>query len=353
MHESSRRTLVLTGRGQWPWLFAFYAGLALVTGAVSWNTRYAEFGRAIDLQRDAWRVFETRGASSDLNGTLTGLYATRILLPAIIEGITRLTGLSWQYAFVLVRLLSILATYLVFHWYLRGWFPTATTLLGTTFVAATMPLTFVQLFEIPTDFPEILTYTLGLWCIRERRDFLLCVVILLGTLNRETTLFLPLIQLLCRVERGRFPISTVSLSAASWLLPVVLVRWWVGPGWMGLYTLTQGHNVPGIARLFQNFNAYNNYLFYLYLFGVLWILPLASWRWQPLFLRRALLSIPAFLVTYLFFGHLNEPREIVNLYPLLVPAGLCALSGSAEVVGGAGSTTGEVPRAERPTMERR
>ena len=79
------------------------------------------------------------GAVPDVEGTLTELYASRILVPAAIVGVARLTGLSWGYGFVLVRLLSIFARYVLFHWYLRGWFSTILALLGTVFVAATVP----------------------------------------------------------------------------------------------------------------------------------------------------------------------------------------------------------------------
>ncbi|HEY7410880.1 MAG TPA: hypothetical protein VII13_09075, partial [Vicinamibacteria bacterium] len=52
-----------------------------------------------------------------------------------------------------------------------------------------------------------------------------------------------------------------------------------------------------------------------------------AYRRLPSILRRALLTTPAFLVVFVAFGgYLDEPRAIVSLYALLVPAGLFALA---------------------------
>jgi len=92
-----------------------------------------------------------------------------------------------------------------------------------------------------------------------------------------------------------------------------------------------------LSCFFENLNPYNFFLYYFYLFGIFWVLPLVRWRRQPPFLRRALLSLPVFIIIYLFFGGiLSEPREIVNLYPLLIPAGIFALFG--EQVGASSAT---------------
>jgi hypothetical protein len=51
-----------------------------------------------------------------------------------------------------------------------------------------------------------------------------------------------------------------------------------------------------------------------------------KWREQPVFFKRLLLAVPVMVVVYLIVGgFLDEPRELVNLYPVLVPAGLVAL----------------------------
>ncbi|HWP45326.1 MAG TPA: hypothetical protein VNO14_18935, partial [Blastocatellia bacterium] len=180
-------------------------------------------------------------------------------------------------------------------------------------------------------FPELIVFTVGLSLIYYKRDLLLALLIFIGTLNRETTAFLPLILLLNRFDRKAIwkCIPTVALAGFAWLIPLLLLRYWKGIGVMGIYGDSVVHNVAGLKAFFSNFNLFNNYLFYLYLFGPFWLLPLIKWKNQPLFFQRTLLSLPAFIIIYLFFGgFLDEPREIINLYPILIPSSLFALFGT-------------------------
>ncbi len=320
-----RDQVVTLARG---WLVAFYLGLALLTGSVSFYCRPLRINEAAAFQKRIWDNIGIQGEAGRLDPVKDLEYrsnASRVLMPAVMAGLVKVPPLNWDRAFSLSRLVLIALTYLAFHCYLRGWFAPAGAMAGTLFVAATVPLTFNNWYEFPTDFPEILTYTLGLWCIRERRLVALGVTIFLGTLNRETAMFLPLIFLFTRfgeVRPARLSVE-VLLVGLTWLVPFAFLRWWTGIGFRQPYANSTAHNLPGLMHFFLNYNLFNNYLFYFYLYGVFWVLPFASWSRQPQFLRRALLSVLAFVVVYVFFGgFLNEPREIVNLYPLLVPAGL-------------------------------
>jgi hypothetical protein len=310
------------------WLVAFYVGLATVTGAVSFFSRPLPVTTAAELQRQVWTRFPHAGAAAETSDHVLKVNSPRILVPALIAAVDAIPGVTWEKAFAAVRLFSIVAAYLVFHFYLREWFAAPVAILGTLVMAASVPLTFNNHFELPTEFPEIVAYTLGLWLIFKRRDTWLCGLILVATLNRETTLFLPLILLFCRygdVHWGALG-CRVGCAALCWLLPMVALREWTGIGWLGAHASSWPHNSAGLSRLMANPHPYNNYLFYLYLYGILWVLPFVRWDRQPRFQQRALLSVPAFLVVYLFFGgFMDEPREIVNLYPLLIPAGLFAV----------------------------
>jgi hypothetical protein len=200
--------------------------------------------------------------------------------------------------------------------------------MGVLVIAATIPITFNNHFEVPTDFPEIIIFTIGFWLIYKKKDYLLALVVIIGTLNRETTAFLPLILLLNRFDpknliKSLIPVAVVGFS---WLIPLLVLRYWAGTFPYGIYGDSLSHNLAGVKAFFSNFNLFNNYLYYLYLFGPLWVLPFIKYKHQPLFFRRTLLSLPVFIVIYLFFGgYLDEPREIVTLYPVLIPPSLLSL----------------------------
>jgi hypothetical protein len=220
------------------------------------------------------------------------------------------------------------AAYAAFVWYLSRLLPGSYALLGLLFVGATIGLTTsCGLYEIPTDFPELFFYSLGLICILERRDALLCLVVLVATLNRETACFLPFILFCVRWSwpPSRRMLAAVAAATLCWLVPVVALRyWWMPLGWPH-YGDSVSHNIAGLRHFFENLNPFNNYLFYLYLFGVAYALPFAYWSVQPPAMRRVLLSTPPILAIYLVVGYMNEPREIIVLYPLLVPGSLFAL----------------------------
>jgi hypothetical protein len=312
----------------WPLLLCLQ--LSLVIGAVSFNNRVLPLAFAANMQWQAWESFKSKTIPPGSHFVMSA-FSTRPLTPALIAGASKLSGLSFLQAFLLVRLASIFAAMLAFYWFLSRRFSQPEAVIGLLFLAATLPLTFNNHFEVPTDFPELLAFTLGTLCIFERRDYWLCAVVFFGTLNRETACFLPLIFLLVRWQ---WPITLklVSKTAAvgfSWLIPFALLRYRMGIGAAGQYGDSFTHNLQGLARFFENLNPYNNYLFYAYLFGFLWLLPFIRFRSLPEEMRRALLAVPVMLAVYLFAGgYADEPREIIPLYALLVPAGLYALQES-------------------------
>jgi hypothetical protein len=312
---------------------ALFLHLALATGAVSFFVRQKPVTEAAVLQRDAWLSFKGRQLQSDASPLLR-VWSTRVLMPALMASVVAVTGMTWPQAFSITRLLSILCAYYIFYLYLRRHFSGAEALMGLLFLSATIPLTFNNYFEIPNDFPEIIIFSLGVMCVLEGWRWLLCLVILIGTFNRETTCFLPLILLFVEWPKRLSWAFLFRIAPAGlcWLIPFVFLHWWVRVGdrliyWDPLYWDPLSHNLSGLTRFFSNFNPYNNYLFYLYLFGILWAAPLLLWKSQPPKFRRALLTVPLITVVYLFLGYMDEPREIVPLYALLTPAGLYALRG--------------------------
>ncbi len=81
----------------------------------------------------------------------------------------------------------------------------------------------------------------------------------------------------------------------------------------------------GLSQLLVKPHPYNAYLLPIYLFGALWLLPLWGWRRLPTVLRAGLVLVPVFLAIVVVVGGLNEPRQLMPLYPILVPSSLFVL----------------------------
>jgi hypothetical protein len=307
--------------------------LAVVTGAVSFGASRmaANYGRpdfpvsaGVDLQRDAWEAFASRSLPSPSASILVYTYSTRILVPGIARGIVAATGASWEWTLSGMRLLSIWLAYGVFYVYLRREFDRVWSLIGLLFMAATIPLIFNSPVEIPTDFPELIVFTLGMWCILSNRPALLLAVVVVGTLNRETACFLVMVHFFVAMSRDSAvrAVLTTTVGAAVWLAMVLGLHWWVGRFSSPLGSSLM-HNVPGLLAFFENFNPFNNYLFYFYLLGVAWFIPYLGWAHLPLPYRKVLVAVPLMLAVYVFGGgFLNEPREIIVFYPIMIPPSL-------------------------------
>lgn len=303
-----------------------YIFLALIAGWVSFYSRPLKVDVAFELQQTVWLGLKEKGKASASDDLLAKIHSSRILFPAVMQ-IPMKFGVPGEKSFSLVRLLSIMAAYVLFHLYLRLWFPAHFAFCGTLFLAATVPLTFNSYFEIPSDFIEIIIFTLGLWTMYKGKYGWFCLIVLIGTLNRESTAVLPFLLFLHLFTVRKISwLLPVFESALCWLVPLVALRWWTGALDTYGYWQSASHNVAGLSQLLVNPHPYNNYLFWFYLFGAFWFLPFIKWHQQPVFFRRLLIGMPAILVTYfLTAGALDEPRQIVNLYPLLVPPGLVAL----------------------------
>jgi hypothetical protein len=86
----------------WKLILAFYLGLAIVTGAVSFFCRPIKLQQATELQKQIWTSFTKYGEAGKTDDLSFKCSSTRILMPAIMRGVVAVTGLKWDYAFSLV-----------------------------------------------------------------------------------------------------------------------------------------------------------------------------------------------------------------------------------------------------------
>ena len=306
--------------------WAIYLILGVITGWLSFYPRPLDIRVAAEFQQTIWTNLGEQGASAADSHPLMRGHGSRVLFPALMQ-IPITAGVSIERLFALLRLVTIIGTYLLFHLFLRIWFEDELAFAGTLFVAATVPLTFNNYFEQPTDFPEIIVFTIGIWAMYRRRYSILYMAIAVGTLNRETTAVLPFLFFFALFERHTTAwVKPVLIALACWAAPWVALRLWTVGSLTWPHSGSMAHASEGLVSLFREPHPYNNFLFWFYLFGAFWIVPYVGWASQMRFFRRLLIAVPVVTVLVAVAGgYVNEPRLLVMLYPILVPAGLFAL----------------------------
>jgi hypothetical protein len=173
----------------------------------------------------------------------------------------------------------------------------------------------------PSDIPGILFFTLGFYSVLTRRMGLLYLVLVLGTLNRETIIYVSLFYLLvgCRKGETRNVIYHVILQVCLWLflkgILYSLYRYNINPA----YTETFGFYKLSIKWNFLSLGHHHLYTFLPSIFGFLWIpLLFLARHLRPLTFRRGLYLIPIFFLTIIIPGEIYELRIYAEMLPLVV-----------------------------------
>src|SRR5215204_4239322 len=233
----------------------------------------------------------------------------------------KILQLSIEHAYMLQRFLFVFLVFIGFHAYLRRWFDARVTFCGVLLLAAIIPFTF-HAGDLQESSPLLLlTFLLGLWTIREDRKILIATVFLIGGINNETMLILPLVYFLYNfVALDVRHLVILCRDTLLVSLPMVVVvgtiryvnrdRPVLGGGW---------HFPDNVEGLLTGNTQYWGFLF---TFGVLWIYALLRYERKPLFLRRAFLMIPFFIAAHVVTGILTEVRQMLPLSFILIPMAL-------------------------------
>lgn len=258
---------------------------------------------------------------------------SRLLQFYIPEALHRVAGLSIAHAYLLQHWAFVLATLLCFHAYLRRWFTPGAAFAGVMTLAAILPLTYMD--DLQESAPLLmLTFLLALWAIRERHAGWYTFTLAAGALNNETMLVLPAAYFFCNYPGLRAgPLlrlcgMTLLTSAPAYAL-VGAVRYFtrdnphLGPGlqwpdnWHGIFT-------EAALSPLDWYEA--RHLYVLFFFGALWIYAALDWRNKPLFLRRAALMVPLFVLAHLITGVITEVRQMEPLAYIVLPLALFFLA---------------------------
>ena len=249
---------------------------------------------------------------------------SRLLQFYIPELFHRLSPLTIEYCYMLQRLLFVFLVFVFFHAYLRRWFDARVSFCGVLLLVAITPLAYYT-NDLQESAPLLLlTFLLGLWTIRENREILMTVVLLVGGINNETMLILPLVYVLYRYEaadvrhlvilcRDTLLVSLPMVTAVGIIRYVNRDRPHLTEPW------TLPNNLEGIA----SWNT--QYWGVLFIFGVLWLYAVLGYGEKPRFLRRASLMVPFFLAAHLATGIITETRLMLPLGFIIIPMALFSI----------------------------
>lgn len=254
---------------------------------------------------------------------------SRLLQYIIPELFHKLLSLSIEHAYILQRWLFVFLAFICFHYYLRKWFKPSVSFAGVLFLASAMPLSYYGYLQESAPL-LLLTFVLGLWAIRDNRLFALTLIFLVGGLNNETMLILPLAYFLYRFRsfglKNLLPLIKITLIISlPLLLTVGLMKYltWGLPilgGANHFYSNLSGITYCLLMNPFDYYQA--GYLFVFFIFNVFWLYAFFQWKDKPLFLKRISLIIPIFIIIHLITGIFIEVRQMIPLSFIIIPMAL-------------------------------
>ena len=244
----------------------------------------------------------------------------RFLTFFLAEGLIRF-GLPLVWAHAALRWLFTGASLFVFYRYLTAWFEPLVALLGYFMLAAVLPFTYLFYGMQVTDPLNRWVFFLAFWAIRDGKDAWLFPLVVLGMLNRETALMIPLLYACVRfgeTPRGRWlwraaVLAIVAAAIYAGLRLVFGFKTPYAPSGLKGYWLRNAVRWTGWVQALAFFN----------------LALLCAWRHlerRPAFLRRALLLIPPFLAIHFSVGNVREIRLFLPLLPVLIPLTLMELT---------------------------
>lgn len=252
----------------------------------------------------------------------------QFLVPAALHQVFDFSIIT---SYAISRLIFVFLAFVFFHYFLRKWFSPIASFAGVMILSAAMPVTFL-IQDLQESAPLLLLlFALGLWAIREEKDGLFSLFMLLGGgLTNETMLVLPLGYFLFRARSWKFS----HLLSTGFRTILLAAPAFIAQGVLRYINRFQPHlggsfhwpdNIQGIwAELTFPYQAiFNGQYIYLFLvFSIFWILAIVGFFKSPLFFRRVFWITPFFLAGNLVTGKIMESRQMIPLGLILIPMAL-------------------------------
>ena len=266
-------------------------------------------------------------------------YRYRVLVPLLLEAGTRAFAAvlaeprerAFMHASAVYDCVGLVAQLLALYALMRQWFSPRQALVGVAFTSGVTLATFAYFTYQPWSILEVTFFSLGFLSAYHGRWLLVLLWVLLGSLNRETGVFLPLALLLATIETDRWlDLKAVRAAFAGSATRLTFGFVVLSAAIFGALRLGRGSadQVDALADVFtrnlQRDNLTAGAMVIALFLGFGWILALYGAPRAPYFIRRVGRVVPFYLAAFAVWGWWREVRILTTLYPILIPMVLAA-----------------------------
>jgi len=255
------------------------------------------------------------------------IWKARVLVRGLLLALTAvLPHLNVETANLIVQASFVLAALVVIYRSTATLATPAGALFASALAVAFVPWGFLSVgFRIsyPYDLPAIFFSAAGLAAILARRFDLLVAAVAIGTLNKETTVFLLPAYVLAEWGRGegRGVLTRALILAAAFAVAYEVPRVLLQSSQPMLVTVHTASGDAAGSRVWSNLRHVFNGEPGAFIQSVWWVAllhapPLLSWTRLPRPLKAAYVATPLFVVPLFFFGNIYELRLHNELIPL-------------------------------------
>jgi hypothetical protein len=253
---------------------------------------------------------------------------SRLFQFLIPEFIHCFLSLSIVNSYAINRLLFVFMAFVVFHFFLRKWFDQAVSFAGVLIMSGSMAITFT-IGDLQESAPLLmLFFILGLWAIREKKDYLFCILLIFGGgLTNETMLVLAAGYFFYRLPSIKFfDMLKTGIRTGLIALPAFSIQGVIRYINRGRPHLEDAYHLPdnllGIWSEFLHPSRsllHGKYIYPILIYFIFWIYAFLGYSKSPPFLKSVFWIIPFFVAAHLITGKISEARQLIPLAFIIIP----------------------------------
>jgi len=255
-------------------------------------------------------------------------YAYRILVPYTVEGMNNVTTailggdipfriekVNLENFYILIRGLTMFATFVGFHKLLECYVETPWALGGTFFLAAIHGPTFIFYWYQPSSPLDLCLWIWAAYLTIKRKDWYLFPIMLVGAFNRETIVFMILVHFALRY--GNEPLKKLFFRCT--ILGVIWASVFFGMR-IALPMDNAEHANKWVGFLNENLSNFH-WQQYAFIFVCSWaFFPIFFWKKMPPELKRLVYTLIPYIALIFLFGRIREVRLFLPLCIPMIPA---------------------------------